>query len=310
MVSEEWVGFKGRFETVLIRAPNADIYIENKKLKLEWADSAEKKIDIFTGRQGELKTSLEGVPDVYNLKYIQLPKIIRYLCYLVDWIYTSIVELLSVSWGVGLIIFAVLIRFLMFPILNLTKKAQHVVNLHRSELQPLHAEIKKTLKGEKAHKELMKTYKDRKITPYYTLKPLLFTLLGLPILIAIFNMLGEIPYFQTASFLWFDSLAYPDNFATLPISLPFFGNRLNLLPFFMTAVTIIASMFLKGEDTSAADLKRQKINLYLMAFVFFLLFYNFPSGMVFYWTIASALAIFASHFEPIKKLKLWFVRGL
>lgn len=296
LVVEEWVGFRGRFETVLVRAPDAKVHINKQGLSLEWNAGVKPKLDKLTINHDEFKFAEtdKTLPDVGRLQYIHLPKPLQYLCRLVEWIFKTLVGLSGIGWGFGIFLFALAMRLLMWPISSLTKKYQLAVNEHRANLNPIHAEIKKSLKGQQAHEALMKSYKDRGVSPYYTLKPLMITLIGLPVLIAIFNMLGEVNALNRSSFLWIDSLAYPDDFATLPFSIPVFGNRLNLLPFFMTIITIISAKLLTDKKLAAKDLDRQKRNLIGMAVLFFFLFYNFPSGMVLYWTLASTLALILS----------------
>jgi membrane protein insertase Oxa1/YidC/SpoIIIJ len=75
----------------------------------------------------------------------------------------------------------------------------------------------------------------------------------------------------------------------LPVTLPFFGGYLNLLPLLMTGITLLTSR-LQRDPHLTPDLHRaQQLRLYLMAGAFFLLFYTFPAGMVLYWTTNNVL---------------------
>lgn len=302
-VEGDWVGFRGRFKTILIRAPGAAMHIKDEGIHLDWDGVTDPKLELFQGRQDAFKEVSEELPKINSLQYIQLPKFLQFLSRIVEGLYRTTVQIPFVGYGFGLFLFGLLIKIIMLPISSKTKRYQLAVNAHRTYLEPIHADIKKSLKGEKAHNALMKSYKDRGITPYYTLKPLLVTLIGLPILIAIFNMLGELYELKNSTFLWISNLAYPDHLATLPFNIPFFGNRLNILPFLMTAVTIISAHALKDKSASLNEQKRQKRNMYLMAAFFFLLFYNFPSGMILYWTIASSLAVLFSKLSFKKDVK-------
>ena len=55
-------------------------------------------------------------------------------------------------------------------------------------------------------------------------------------------MLGENFALAETPWLWIDDLSRPDAVASLPFSLPFFGGELNLLPFIMTALTLVAAI--------------------------------------------------------------------
>ncbi len=188
---------------------------------------------------------------------------------------------------------------LLLPISILTVGLQRDVSRYQSQLAPRLAEIKAQYDGEEAHNLIMAAHRDLGITPFYTLKPLFASLIQIPILVAIFNALGEMPQLDGAAFLWIANLAYPDAVATLPFAIPLFGNTLNLLPFVMTAVTLIATLYFRNAHAPAQELRRQKRNLFAMSAVFFVLFYPFPAAMVWYWTLANALQLVQQRFVRI-----------
>ena len=115
------------------------------------------------------------------------------------------------------------------------------------------------------------------------------TLIQIPVLIAVFNALGEMPQLDMQSFLWVKNLAYPDAVTALPVVIPGIGGHINLLPFLMTAVTLFSTLIFSSPHASATELKKQRRNLYMMAAAFFILFYPFPAAMVLFWTVNNLL---------------------
>jgi membrane protein insertase Oxa1/YidC/SpoIIIJ len=115
-------------------------------------------------------------------------------------------------------------------------------------------------------------------------------------------MLSENPALDNAGFLWITNLARPDSLYTFSFSLPYFGNSFNLLPFCMTFFTLLSSWIFFDTSLSKELAKKQRRNLYLMAAFFFVLFYNFPAGMVLYWTVNNILALLKTLFE-----RMWAV---
>ena len=111
----------------------------------------------------------------------------------------------------------------------------------------------------------------------------------IPILMATFNALGEMPQFRDQSFLWIADLAYPDSVYDLSFGIPLLGGSISALPLLMTIVTIISIMIFRNQHVSKAGMRSQKRNLYLMAVAFLILFYPFPAAMVLYWAMANAL---------------------
>ena len=126
------------------------------------------------------------------------------------------------------------------------------------------------------------------------------TLIQVPVLIAVFNVLGESPLTIGAPFLWIDDLSLPDTIWQFDFHIPFFGNHLSVLPFAMTLVTIVAAILHKDPSAPEAYRQQQRRNLYLMAAGFFVLFYPFPASMVFYWTCTNVLQLIQQQIWAIR----------
>ncbi len=86
-------------------------------------------------------------------------------------------------------------------------------------------------------------------------------------------------------------LALPDAVMALPFAIPGLGGSLNLLPVLMALLTVTAARL--QEDPSLAPELRggQRLRLYGMAVLFFVLLYTFPAGMVLYWTTNNLLHV-------------------
>ena len=202
----------------------------------------------------------------------------------------------DLGWGMTIVLFTVLLKLLMVPPGILSARMQSQVSQHQKQLAPVLAEIKANYDGEEAHTRIVAAHKERGISIFFALKPMLMMFVQVPVWIAVFNALGEMPQLADSSFLWINDLAYPDSIANLPLTLPLFGGSVSLLPWLMTAVTILSTVTLQDRHAPAQELKNQKRNLYLMALGFFVLFYPFPAAMVLYWTLSNALQIVQQRF--------------
>ena len=169
----------------------------------------------------------------------------------------------------------------------------------QARLAPELEAIKANFSGEEAHNKFMAAHKTHGVTPFYNLKPFLLTLAPVPFLIAIFNVLGESDKIAGHSFMWISDLAYPDAVFDFGVHIPLLGNSINLLPILMTLLTVFAALLYQNKIVSAKELRRQKLNLYFMAFGFLLLFYPFPSAMVLYWTFANIWQLIQQRFIRI-----------
>ncbi len=193
--------------------------------------------------------------------------------------------------GVAILLLAPCVKLLMRPLTATAERWQRGVNATRSQLQPRIDEIKASSSGAERSQRLFALHREHGVSPFYGLKSLLGVLIQIPVFIAAYHMLDENFALSHVSFLWIADLAEPDRVATLPFTIPFFGDSLNLLPFVMSAVTLLSSR-LHDDGTLAPELlRRQRYSLYGMAFAFFALFYSFPAGMVLYWTSNNLVAL-------------------
>ena len=250
-------------------------------------------IDIFdkSGHSEVIKNEDLGLisANLQKLKYIHLWSPLADLCLIIEHFLIDIHNILFVNWGVAIIILCILIKLLTLPISLLTLYFQRQISKIQSKLNPVILDIKSKYDGEQAHNLIMRAHKDLGVTPFYSLKPMIGLLIQIPILIAVFNVLGVMSQFDGEEFLWINNLAYPDSIFILPFYLPGLGNTVNLLPVMMTLITIFSTTIFQNKHLGLRELKKQKRNLYLMGAVFFILFYPFPAAMVLYWTVANIL---------------------
>ena len=284
----EWVGLVGRFQVLMISAPGGEIFFENDKLILSWPTGKLENVRLFYGTKLEAG---QQVPLLDVIRYSHLWNWLGSFSRAVERALVFVQQNMVSSWGWAIIVFGVLLKILLLPVALMTNHFQRSVSQCQAILEPKLAEIKEINDPEEAHNRTMAAYKELGVTPFYVLKPLAGSLIYVPILVAIFNALGEMSQFDGVSFLWIKDLAYPDAVMNLPFEIPFFGSTVNLLPFLMTILTLIATIIFKNRHTTPKQIKRQKRNLYLMAAAFFVLFYPFPACMVLYWTLANVLQL-------------------
>jgi YidC/Oxa1 family membrane protein insertase len=225
-------------------------------------------------------------PVLSEMLFAALWDFLRALCFgmllLLEWL-----QGLVGSFGVAIILLSLSVKILMSPLTLVAERWQADVNRIQTLLKPELDEIKMSYKGEEAHWRTLAVYKKHDVSMLYTFKSAAGFMIQIPIFIAAFDMLSENFALNEIAFLWISDLAKPDSLTGLPFVLPFFGGSLNLLPFLMTGLSLLAA-WLQSEDTLSPALQRQQtVRLYLMGAAFFVLFYTFPAGMVLYWTASN-----------------------
>ena len=112
-------------------------------------------------------------------------------------------------------------------------------------------------------------------------------LLQFPIFIGLYNALYQAIDLRLASFLWVDNLAAPDHLAPLPVTLPFLGSWLNLLPILTCGLFIVQQkLFMPPAATEEQQVQQSMMKWMMVLMGFF--FYHVPAGLCLYF-IASSL---------------------
>ncbi|NQY42136.1 MAG: membrane protein insertase YidC [Legionellales bacterium] len=293
----EWIGWKMRFIFFIISTKNADININDKNIQIVWSNSENVSLKMHSGINQPFTSNFNI--NLNKAKYLQFWGWFQFICktleYLLDWIN----KITLGSGGLSIIILAIVIKIFFLPISLFAIKYKREANRISSVLEPKISAIKQKYKGEEAHNKIMAVYDSMGISTFYSLKPMFEMCLLIPILIALFNVLGEYQNFQSTSFLWIKDLSLPDTIFHLPFFIPFFGNEVNSLPFMMTAISIIGTVFFNISTAAPEALAKQKKNLYLLSFVFFILLYSFPSSMILYWTMNNIIQLIQQRFIKI-----------
>jgi YidC/Oxa1 family membrane protein insertase len=299
----EWAGIRGRFWTVLLQSPSA--------LTVAASEAEADRPEVSIGRSGD-ETFRSGILDlrfyggpVERLRLKAVDPALTGMLYaaLWDWLRAGSFGLAWIlerwqglvgSYGLAILLLSLTVKVLMWPLTAVAERWQDQVNRIQSRLQPELAAIgarrrKGELNGEEAHRETLEVYRRHGVSPWFTLKSLAGFLIQIPVFIAAFDMLGEHFGLAGQSFLWVTDLALPDRAMALPWVLPFAGGHLNLLPFVMTAFTVAAARLQEDASLAPALRQAQRLKLYAMAALFFVLLYTFPAGMVLYWTANNAL---------------------
>ena len=190
------------------------------------------------------------------------------------------------NWGVSIIIMTILIKLLMFPF---TKK-QSLGTLKMQEIQPKIQAIQAKYKDnqQKLQQEMAKIYKDNGYNPMSGCLPMLVQFL---ILFAMYNLFNNYFEFRGSSFIphWIEDLSSGDSIYTLKFDIPFFGNQVRILPFIYLASQLLFGKSTGNGGTAAPGTSQAQMQMmmYVMPVMFFVMFYNAPSGLLLYWTVSN-----------------------
>lgn len=194
------------------------------------------------------------------------------------------------SWGISIILLTVFLKVVLYPL-----NAWSIRSMRRMQkLSPYIQEIQQKYKKEpkRAQMEVMALYKANKVNPITGCFPLL---IQLPFLIAMFDLLKSSFLLRGVPFIpgWIDNLTAPDVIFSWDASIPFIGKELHLLPILLGLVMFAQQRLatLKRQGPITDQQRQQDAMGTMMAILFTIMFYKFPSGLNIYWLSSMVLGI-------------------
>lgn len=182
--------------------------------------------------------------------------------------------------GISILVLSLVVNIFVLPLYIRADAIQLEENKKRKKMSKWENHIKKSFKGDERFMMLQTFYKQNDYKPYQTLKSALPLFLEIPFFIAAYIYLSHLNLLNGASFGVISDLAVPDGL------LPILGFRINVLPIIMTIINIISSLVYNR----SSNLK-DKIQLFIIAFVFLILLYDSPSGLVLYWMFNNIFSL-------------------
>lgn len=200
----------------------------------------------------------------------------------------------TLNYGIIILLLTLIIKLILFP---LTYKS-YMSQARMRVLKPQVDELAKKYPADKAmerQQATMKLYKQAGVNPMGGCLPML---IQMPILIALFYFFPGAIELRQQSFLWATDLASYDSIATLPFTIPFYGNHVSLLCLLMTATNIIYMVMNNKNQPQNDQMKGMQTMMYIMPVMFLFIFNSYSSGLSYYYFIATLITI----------LQTWIIR--
>lgn len=198
--------------------------------------------------------------------------LISALRYLIDFLASNFY-----GYGIAIILFALLIKLILWPLNTLTMKSQHQM----MSIQPKVNEINQLYKNDpqKKQEEIMKLYRDEKINPASGCLPILPQLV---ILMGLYQALQAYTPLYKDTFLWLKSLGSPDPYFIFPI---------------LAGVTTLLQSISSGQSKDP----QSKMIVYFMPVFFFYIMMRFPAGLSLFWTVYGLFSWIQQYFFNLTK---------
>ena len=275
--TSNWFGYYNRYNIEAVRPNDTWTIINNGLLTqnkvIEAGESIQYSLDfVQSSREKKLlaELGLDGTLLQNSWGWF------RWLC-LGIWGLLELLFHVTDNWGIAIILLALAIRLLTIPITTVSLEYQKKAKEQQIRLDPKLAKIKRDYTGIELSEKIIALYEAEQYDHTAPFKGILGLLIQIPILIALFTLIGEISELRYTHFLWINDLSLSDRTLPLGINIPFFGAHLNVLPFLMAGVTIASTWFASQYSDTPT------FSLFGMAILFFIFFYSFPAALVLYW---------------------------
>ncbi len=193
---------------------------------------------------------------------------------LLDWIFVVVR-----NYGLAIFALAVLVRIVLHPLNASSLKSMRAMQKLQPEVERL--KLKYKTDAQAMNTALMALYKENKVNPAGGCLPIL---LQMPLLMALYQVLLKAIELRQAPFIgWIHDLSAPDVLFSVNYGTGLFPIR--LLPVLMAGSGFLLQKFTPTNPQQAPT-------QYLMNAFMLVLFYNLPSGLVFYWTVMNLASAF------------------
>ena len=215
------------------------------------------------------------------------------------------------SGGVAIVLFTCFLKLLLVPFSIVQTKSMKAMQA----IQPEIAELKKKhgKDRERMAQEQMRLYREYGVNPAAGCLPMIPMMI---VLIALYQALIRLscdpvnPQFCDPAdgdarfreaFLWIENLGLPDIPATIA-GIPIPG----VLPILMFVTQLLYGRMtpMSGSPDDPQQVMMQRMTMYMMPIMLFFFSFNFPAGLVLYWTVSNVFEImrmgFTLGWEPIK----------
>jgi YidC/Oxa1 family membrane protein insertase len=209
--------------------------------------------------------------------------------HIIEVIYTLIYKVFDTP-VIALIGVSLAVTLLSLPFYIIAEKMQETERQTINRLKPKIDKIKQVFKGDEQYMILSTYYRQNGYHPLYALRNSLNIIIQIPFFIAAYNFITHLESLRGVPLSYIADLGRPDALFNIG------GYPINILPIIMTLINCYAG----AVYTKQLGL-RDRLQVYGTAFVFLILLYNSPSGLVLYWTMNNALSLVKNIFYKVKK---------
>ena len=220
--------------------------------------------------RSRLMTAGDDLHEVNPYGWAFLRPIIRPFVGVILWVLNFLHDRLLIGYGWVLIIFAVLMRVLLWPLNQRAMRSQ----LRNMAVQPLLQEIQAKYKNdpERLQKEMTKLWKEHGFNPFGGCLPML---IPYPVLIALFFVFQNTIELRGQPFLWLPDLSAPDPLYLLPL---------------LMGLSMFLLQWISFRSMDQVN-PQMKMMMWIMPIMMVFIFFRFASGLNLYYAAVNVATL-------------------
>ena len=202
-----------------------------------------------------------------------------------DWLETT-----GLSYGIIILILTLFIKMILMPLTWKNYLSSAKMKVLKPEIEELNEKYKDAEPAKK-QQATMELYRQTGVSPFAGCIPMI---IQLPILYAMFRFFPSSIQLRHQPFLWADDLSAYDSIATLPFSIPAYGDHVSLFTLLMAMSTLVYTVYNSSNmpTQSQPGMPNMKVIMYIFPFMMLFFFNNFASGLSYYYFLANVISIF------------------
>jgi YidC/Oxa1 family membrane protein insertase len=214
--------------------------------------------------------------------------IFAFVKYINRWIIIPVFDLfakVTTNFGIVILLLTLFIRLLISPLTYSSYLSGAKMKALRPEIDQLKA--KYGTDQQQMSMEQMRLFREAGVNPLGGCIP---ALLQIPIFFALYSFFNSNVALRGQGFLWADDLSQYDSIATLPFSIPFYGDHVSLFTITAVVTSFLISIYSMSmtPDQSNPVLKYMP---YVFPVILLFVFNSLPAGLTWYYTVSNLITL-------------------
>ena len=194
----------------------------------------------------------------------------------------------KLSYGIIILVLTIAIKLLLMPLTYRNQKSSARMRALKPEVDAINKKYPDTEDMMKRQTANMELYRKAGVNPAAGCVPLL---IQMPVLYAMFRFFPSSIELRQQSFLWAEDLSSFDSIATLPFTIPAYGNHVSLFTILMAASTIIYTVINSKQMPTQQGMPNMKVMMYMFPVMMLFFMNSLPSGLSYYYLLANVISI-------------------